>query len=220
MTANPHRHYPLPNAPGLGPDAKAGPTSTARATVRPIDNPFRAQRTDALAFVEFDLTVLGVAQDLAKHNHRGALVGPHGTGKSTLLQALGDHLVPHGLCPLPLFMNSDERGTFPTVWRRTIANAHPNDLLLLDGYDLLPIWARAWVLHKSRPAGGLIVTSHRHTRLPTVAITRTSPALLEQLLDELDPVAAEQIDAFSLYRRCDGNLRDALRLAYDQATQD
>lgn len=220
MTANPHQRHPLSNAPGLGPDATAGPTSTARATVRPIDNPFRAQRTDALAFVELDLSVLGVAQHLAKHKNRGALVGPHGTGKSTLLQALGDHLVPQGLSPLPLFMNSDERGTFPTVWRRTVANAHSNDLLLLDGYDLLPFWARAWVLYKSRAAGGLIVTSHRHTRLPTVAITRTSPALLEQLLHDLDPASARQIDARALWRQCQGNLRDALRLAYDQATQD
>lgn len=186
------------------------------APLRPVDNPFRVQRTDALRFVEMDLTVQGVAERLHRHRNRGAIVGRHGTGKSTLLHELGDYLVGHGLSPLPLFMNTEQQGSFPDLWRRTIAKARSTDLLMLDGYDHLPRWARAWVLLRSRKAGGLVVTSHRHTHLDTIAITRSSPALLAKLLHELDPVAAERFDTIRLYRETQGNLRDALRLAYDR----
>lgn len=182
---------------------------------RPAENPFRVQRVDALGFVESDLSVQGVAERLARLGYRGAIIGRHGTGKTTLLRELGDYLVGHGLSPLPLFMNTDQQGRFPQQWRRTIAKARSTDLLMLDGYDHLPRWARAWVLLRSRSAGGLVVTSHRHARLDTIAITRTSPALLEQLLEELDPAGAPRFDTIGLYRKAEGNLREALRLAYD-----
>lgn len=189
----------------------------ASSPVRPVDNPFRVQRTDALRFVEMDLTVQGVAERLQRHGYRGAIVGRHGTGKSTLLHELGDHLVTHRLSPLPLFMNTEQQGSFPAGWRRTIAKARATDLLMLDGYDHLPRWAKLWVLLRSRAAGGLVVTSHRHTALDTIAITRTSPALLQKLLEELDPAEAKRFDTMKLYREADGNLRDALRVAYDRA---
>lgn len=182
--------------------------------VRPADNPFNAQRVDRLAYIDHDHALTAVAAHLKQRNYRGALCAPHGHGKSALLRALGEHLMEHGLAPLPLFMNADERGRLPRTWRRTVAAARPTDALLLDGYDLLPAWARLWVVFRSRRAGALIVTTHRDGYLPTVARPESSPALLRRLIDELSPTGCETLDVEKLYHESNGNLRDALERAY------
>lgn len=182
---------------------------------RPCDNPFNAQRVDSLGYIEFDHALSEIADRLRQHRYRGAICGPHGCGKTAMLQALGDQLMEHGLTPLPLFTNTDHGGALPREWSRTIRRARPGDALLLDGYDLLPAWARAWVLFRSRRAGALIVTTHRQVQLTTIARPGSSPALLRRLLHQLAPSIAERIDGDRLYREADGNLRDALRLAYD-----
>lgn len=186
---------------------------------RPCDNPFNAQRLDTLPYVEYDHALADVACKLKRHRYRGALVGPHGCGKTTMLQALGDQLMEHGLTPLPLFINSDQRGTLPGDWTRTIRRARRTDALLLDGYDLLPFWARVWALSVSKRAGALVVTAHQQTHLTTVARLCTSPELLQQLIQRLAPSVNGTIDADRLYRDTQGNLRDALRKAYDLYAQ-
>lgn len=182
---------------------------------RPCDNPFNAQHLDSLRYIEYEHSLIEIANRLKQHRYRGAICGPHGCGKTALLQALGDQLMEHGLTPLTLFMNSNERGQLPTEWKRTIKRARPTDALLLDGYDLLPIWARAWVVFASWKAGAVVVTTHRRVHLTTVARPTTSPRLLRQLIDQLAPSVNGTIDTNRLYQECQGNLRDALRKAYD-----
>lgn len=189
----------------------------ARMRVRPCDNPFRVQRLDALGFVEACVTVDGVMRKLAERRYRGAIVGPHGTGKTTLLREIGDRLIGMGLSPMPLFMNSEDRGTLPRSWRSAFRTAGHGDALLLDGYDLLPFWARAKLLYATGGASAVIVTTHRRCALRTIARTHSSPALLQQLVTQLtDAEAADRIDCESLWHQHGGNLRDALRTLYDR----
>lgn len=185
------------------------------SAVRPCDNPFNAQRLDTLAYVEFDHNLSDIADKLKQMNYRGAICGPHGCGKTAMLQALGDELMRHGLTPLPLFINSDHRGTLPKSWQVTIRKARPTDVLLLDGYDLLPWWARGWVLTRSSNAGGVIVTAHKRVFFHTIAQPHSSLALLNHLIDQLMPGDDVQINTERLFDRAQGNLRDAFRLAYD-----
>ncbi len=183
---------------------------------RPCDNPFRAQRLDALSFVEEAVRLDDVMQVLGGRRYRGALVGPHGTGKTTLLHAVGERLIGHGLSPMPLFMNTDERGTFPARWRVALRRAGRGDALLLDGYGHLPAWARARVRLTARSAGAVVVTAHKRCALPTAARTASSPALLRTLVTELtDDATADRIDCETLWQQHRGNLRDALRALYD-----
>lgn len=188
---------------------------------RPCDNPFNAQRIDSLPYLEFEYALSDVALRLKRHGYRGAITGPHGCGKTAMLQALGDQLMEHGLTPLPLFINQDRKHALPKDWRRTIRSARHTDALLLDGYDLLPIWARAWVWFASRRAGAVVVTTHKDVRFNTVAKPTSSRILLKKLVTKLAPSLGDSIDSDRLFERCEGNLREALRLAYDQhADQD
>jgi len=196
-------------------------SGTPPVTVRPCDNPFRVGRLDALGFVEHVVGVDAVVQALAKNNYRGALVGGHGTGKSTLLRAVGDRLIGRGLSPMPLFMNTEERGRLPLRWRIAVRRAGEGDALLLDGYDHLPRWARLWVRYKAQYAGALVVTSHRRCRLRTVAQMQTSPALLRTIVAELAGEGyAASVDCEALWQETGGNLRDALRLLYDRVSSE
>ena len=91
----------------------------------------------------------------------------------------------------------------------------PGGVLFLDGYDLMSVrmrsalWRRRWV----------VVTSHHKTALPTLLRCETDPELLGGLIQELSPAvrgAVDDAELRSLYARCGGNIRDALREMYDR----
>lgn len=185
--------------------------------VRPCDNPFNAQRIDALPYVEHAIMLDDVMDRLEANGYRGALCGPHGCGKSAMLEALGPRLQAKGLTPVPLFINSDERGPLPKRWLHAMREARADDALLLDGYDLLRPSARLRAQVLSRSAGAVIVTTHRDVAYKTIARPTPSATLLATLIERLSAEHAKQIDAAALLKSCKGNLRDALRLAYDEA---
>jgi hypothetical protein len=151
---------------------------------------------------------------LAALGHRAALIGPHGHGKTTLLEHLARRLEEQGFRIRSVTLHDGD-------WRLTAEQEQaffqdlvPRDCLLLDGAEQLAV--RAWreVEKRSRAAGGLLVTSHRAGLLPTLMECRTTPELLDDVVRDLlgdspDPQTAE------LFIRHDGNLRDALRELYD-----
>lgn len=151
---------------------------------------------------------------LAALDYRAAILGPHGRGKTTLLEDLEPHL--------------EERDF--RVWRITLNEAHPRldradrealrkmgsrDVLLLDGAERLGRTAWLALRARSRNFGGLVVTSHRPGLLPTLHECETTPELLAGILRDLLGPEAERVDVPHLFRRHRGNLRDALRELYD-----
>ena len=162
-----------------------------------------------------------IARRLRETKFRGAVVGPHGHGKTTLLLNLADHVdllpaMPRGstvTTSMWVQVRPGERANLTTV--RRMVRGYPY-LLLLDGYDLLPRRDRARVLVRRGP---VLVTSHRRTMLPTVAHCRTSAELLGRLIERLSPdTRAAMTDAAvaGLYARHRGNVREALRELYDR----
>jgi len=93
----------------------------------------------------------------------------------------------------------------------------PGDVVLLDGADALRWldWLRFRRL--ARRAGGLIITTHRPGRLPTLVECATSPALLAEIVGALlGPEAKRWRNRLEgLWSRHGGNLREALRELYD-----
>jgi hypothetical protein len=94
-------------------------------------------------------------------------------------------------------------------WRR--AAARPS--LIAEQISAIEWFRFRW---RARRAAGLIVTSHARGRLPLLIECATSPDLLERIVRRLSPApAAGAPSAAELFRRHQGNLRDALRELYD-----
>lgn len=170
----------------------------------------RTCQSDSLGYIAHQYELNALADRLKRQSYRGAIIGPSGCGKTMLLQALGDELMEHGLTPLPLLLESERKKALPADWRRTIRNARPTDALLLDGYDLLPRSARAWVWFAAMRAGAVIVTSAKPGVFTTLAQPKPDAELLEQLITRKLPTAEAGVDAGKLMEQSGGNLRVAM----------
>ncbi len=175
------------------------------------NNPFRMQQVEQVRFEPQDTDWPTLLRRLETLNYRAAIVGPHGSGKTTLLENLAAHFTAHadsfGFTVVPLFTNTAAGRALPPSWRAALANLTPHHLILADGYDLLGPLHRRHLRRATRCAAGLIVTTHRRPRLPTLIRCRTSVPLLGRIASDLlgwplpEPIIAD------LHRRHRGNLR-------------
>ena len=140
---------------------------------------------------------------------RAALVGPHGHGKTTLLEELAPRLTARGFRVRTVTLRQEERRV---DWKR-LRGLGPDDILFLDGIELLDRLAWLRVRFRCRRAGGLIITSHRPGRLPTLLECGTTPELLAGLVREL---TGEELDTGELFARHGGNLRLVFWNLYDR----
>lgn len=181
-------------------------------------NPFRTERVHQVRYRPQGVTWAALIERLQRLRYRAAIVGPHGHGKTTLLEDLRPRLHELGLRTHLLFLNGDDAPAPPPGWLDTLADLSPRDVVLVDGYDLLGPVARWRLRRRTRRAGGLIVTTHRRCALPTLVRCTTDAALLGELVDQLgQPLPAPALA--DLHRRHRGNLRFALRELYDRAAR-
>jgi hypothetical protein len=190
--------------------------------MRACDNPFRVQRLARLSYRLDGMTWEALVARWDALGRRGALVGPEGRGKSTLLAELGERLVERdGVRLRAVVLRRGERRLPRAERARLLDAAGPRDLLLIDGAQELAAGEWRRLRDAGRAAGGLLITSHRAGLLPTLHECRTTPALLDDLLAELlggEPDAEAVVSAAAaatLFSRHRGNLRDALLAAYD-----
>lgn len=172
------------------------------------DNPFRSERVDALAYraPDFDWTLLD--QRLTASAGRGAVVGPQGHGKTTLLcewmarrRAAGDEVV---------FIKLAEKQRRLDAAQRELVSTPGS--VFVDGAEQLGWLGWRELLRRTARASRLVVTTHRPGRLPTVFTCRTDPHLLGELVREL---TGDDSDCASAWLRHRGNVRLALREFYD-----
>ena len=178
--------------------------------MRARDNPFASDRVESLRYrLPEGLTWDELLQRLATLRHRAALVGPHGHGKTTLLEDLAPRLTVRGFRVRTVTLRQDERRV---DWQR-FRGLSPDDILFLDGAELLGRLAWLRVRFHCRRAGGVIVTSHRHGLLPTLLECKTTPELLSDLVREL---TCEELETGELFARHGGNLRLVFWEMYDR----
>lgn len=172
------------------------------------ENPFRSEKVDHLNYRAEGFSWENLESALAKSTGRGAIVGPEGHGKTTLLtqwaerrRKAGDHVV---------FLRVGET-------QRRLAEAQ-RDLLSNGGWVFVDSaeqlgWLGWRELQRlTRRADALIVTTHQPGRLPTLFACQTCPELLAELVAELD---VRNPDCAELWSRHRGNVRLALRELYD-----
>lgn len=187
--------------------------------MRARDNPFAAARLDQLPFRLEDGCPPdwpGLFRRMEQLNHRGAIVGPHGAGKTTFLDALAPRLAARDFEVMRLTLTRERPRLDATSQRLLARGPGRRQFLLLDGAEQLPWPAWLALRWRARRAGGLIVTTHRPGRLPTLLCCRTNPALLAGIVSELLGGKAPGCDLDALHARHGGNVRDALRELYDR----
>ena len=183
--------------------------------MRARDNPFTVQRVLGIRYRLSGITWEELLARLKALRFRASLVGPHGHGKTTLLEDLGVRLAGQGFRVRTVTLHEGDR-RLSAVQRRTLLDdLTPSDLLFLDGAEQLGPLSWFEVRTRTRAAGGLVVTSHQPGLLPMLHECRTTPELLAEIVEELsaEPPAG---DLFAqLFARHGGNVRDALRELYD-----
>lgn len=188
----------------------------------PLENPFSTRRTRPGA-IEF---VFRPGQDAAmlverlRHTGwRGAIIGPHGTGKSALLATLMPAIKRAGRCPHLIELHDGQR-RLPPLRHDELP---PVTLLIVDGYEQLSRlsrWRLAWLCR--RRGWGLLVTAHASVGLPELYRTETTPDLAAEIVHQLladrpSPFTAEELAA--CFAHHSGNLREVLFDLYDLCEQ-
>ena len=184
------------------------------------ENPFcsRRIRPGAVPFLfPPDQNAETLVELLERNQWWGEIIGPHGSGKSSLLASLipvieraGRPVVlvelHNGQRRLPIRLDGD-------AWLQSPA------VLIVDGYEQLSRWNRFWLKRRCRRRGlGLLVTSHVSIGLPEIFRTAVTPELawqvVELLLDGQTPPFSRAEFSACLSRHAD-NLREALFELYD-----
>jgi len=186
------------------------------------DNPFRMQRIEALRYRLDENSWQRLLARFAAQHWRGVLVGPHGSGKTTLREEIETRLRADGWKVRTVILGDDRMISWPDL-RALCDGADGRTLLCLDGLDRLSTlhW---WRLRRAtRTVGGILATSHVAGRLPTLHQHHTSPALLRELVREL---LGDDGDSLTWTERCDtvfirhcGDLRACLRTFYDDVIE-
>lgn len=204
------------------PALDARPRTTARW------NPFRAERLEALGYRAPGFAWEPLLDQLTAdpRQFRGAIVGPKGHGKTTLVEQAAERLRHRGLRARHLRVDpSDEVTQAPAII--------DGELLLLDGTETWSAW-RWWRFERhARGRCGLLVSRHHATwGLPVVHRCHTSEALLGELVEELlraevsghnaasgreghRPAAVSRVALAELFRQHHGDVRACLRALYD-----
>ncbi len=190
--------------------------------MRPRDNPFRTERLGRLAFRAPGVDVEALCDEVLGRRPRCAIVGPHGTGKTTLLGDLGRAFAGRGLRVHRHFLSEDRARPSAAARLREAATLGPGDVLLFDGAGHLGPAAWAALRIASRRATALVVTAHGPGRGPTLLETRACPERLGELVGELlgrrDPGLDRLVQR--LHEEHGGNAREALLALYDLAARD
>lgn len=183
--------------------------------MRAGDNPFKVQKLRSIRYRLSGQTWDDLLERLAALGWRAAIVGPHGHGKTTLLEDLVPHLEARGFRLRSVMLHTGDRRLGRERKDRLFRDLDPRDILCVDGAEQLGRWSWLALRLRSRAAGGLLITSHRTGLLPTLVDCETTPELLEGIVRDLLGEAGEAPDPAELLDRHDGNVREALWELYD-----
>lgn len=209
------------------------PFPEGEGSIRPCpsryDNPFATcwTRPGAIPFRFADgQSTERLVERFAAANWRGAIIGPHGGGKSTLLETLKLALIAAGHSISSITLRNGQR----RLPHRLIDHARPGPadnyaggrrfIVIVDGYEQLSWLERLRLIGECRRRHlGLLITSHAATCLPTLIRLTPSRQLIEQLVRELcdqvsTHIAAEEVAAS---HACHGsNVREIFFDLYDR----
>jgi len=181
-------------------------------------NPFRVSCIESLGFrFPTGQNWESLEARLEQIGGRGAVVGPHGSGKTTLVEEWVRRRREAGRRVLGIRLSDSGRTIPPSFF--PAADRDPEADIFLDGAEQLafPSWRRFLArIGKNR---GVVITTHKPGRLPLLLATEMTEALAHELVAELlgrqedDPTG---LPISALLERFRGNLREVFFYLYDQ----
>lgn len=156
-----------------------------------------------------------LVQQLRDRNWWGQIIGPHGSGKSTLVATMMGALQVMDRDVIAVGLRQGERRVPPIDRSRLSVNTQ----VIIDGYEQLSWWSR-WRIKSlcRRCQAGLLVTAHHDVGLPTLYCTQPSEELVREVVARLIPNADGAVspnDISTAYAAAGGNMRETLFRLYD-----
>jgi hypothetical protein len=185
--------------------------------MRARDNPFAVHRILEFRYQWSESQWATALQRLEQMGFHGAIVGPHGSGKTTLMDDLGQRLRDAGKLTWFCQLHTGERRLPIAVWKQLVA-LPTSTFLLLDGAEQLSYWRwRELVKFIRKSKRPFVVTLHRVGRWPTWFESRADIAILDEMVHEFLPSPPPNVSAINrhLFSKHNGNIREALREWYD-----
>jgi hypothetical protein len=181
------------------------------------ENPFASERLERLPFrfPEGD-DWESLLSRLAGQRWRGAIVGPPGSGKTTLIEQLIPHLEEKGFGPRLFTFRPEHSLSERQAALAQVTSLKAPEFLLVDGAEQFT--TRQWlsVTTAGASCAGLVITQHRGGRLPTIHSCEPNPTLLETLVVELTEAWLPEGEASRLLTRYYGNVRNCFRDLHDR----
>ena len=184
--------------------------------MRAIDNPFRSSAIASLRYRISAAKRSALLQRFIENRWQGCIRGPHGTGKSTLLEDLATQIDSHDIRWIILHRNSAWAIKLNAL--RKLLLAKPCALYCVDGAEALglPIWSALSLWLRARGTK-VLATTHHVCFLRSVLVTEKNQALMLTITRELAGSHwnrdLQQI-AFDAFQRNHGNMREVFRACY------
>lgn len=183
-------------------------------------NPFatRFTRPGAIEFLfPPETSTASLVSSLGTAGWWGQIIGPHGSGKSTLVATMLPDLESAGRIVRHAALSQGERELPAAV--KDPGNWTERTQLVIDGYEQLSWWNRRTIQAACRRQGaGLLVTTHVSCGLPILFQTAPSlelaQSIVRKLLADEDQTIAPA-DVAQAYRQHPTNLREVLFQLYD-----
>lgn len=184
------------------------------------ENPFAPDRVQRR--LSFDPELAGTTWEQIEArwktlNCRAAIIGLHGSGKTTFLKAFSKRLAPTYHVEA-LFFHYDQKNLTDDQRQQVLALSNQKKaVLLVDGEGHLRLSECRWLRRQSQHLDGYLVARHRPCRLPTLLKLKSSPEIAQQLLERIHPPEAilRQEQLPHLLRKKGGNLRELWLSFYD-----
>lgn len=186
--------------------------------MRPSINPFRAK---ALAVQRYEIAPKALNQLVLKIHrlhYRACIRGPHGTGKSTLLQDLAVALKNQGCRVNGYYLNNQMSKKNKKEVLQLILESHQSHINCLDGGETIGWFSWRWFLLKVRYKNKtLLATTHGLSPLATLYKTQVDQALILAITKRLAGASwSHEMEhlATKTYADYKGNCREVFRACY------